>query len=421
MPKKTKRTKQKKNTSSNFDFINRQLSYARYLLEREEYEEMISICEPLRNRIAKHSPSYSQLLLLLGLAHLMLEHFQESYDIFTEGIELDPTKTEFWFNRGESAYHMKRIGRAVRDFDRMIELMGTHKLSGEMAQDIREIREEFQLLLQEIALTPEQYFEWEDNFLAGVRAMKQSKWHEAEQLFKQIATIDPNIPSYWTNLGTALVMQNKYDEAEEAFQRALQLDPGYVLARRNLENLPALQGGEKKPDIKTVGEAELQEMQHPTSSNDKNSVDQSSASQTTFKNASGAAMNTRTRLGKLEPRYMFFLNPYLDARFTVCPLCGEKMKLRKFTLLVHVDPAYAYVTTMQCRYCPINDLFIVHKNLLEERMAAYYSKFYPDAVGNDYLVLGTLKWSEWEQKDDTFSLEEVIEHLHDFKEVVIFK
>ena len=421
MPKKTKRTKQKTNTSNSSDFINRQLRYARYLLEQEQYEEVVFICEPLRNRIAKHSSSYSQLLLLLGLAHLMLEHFHESYDIFNEGIELEPTKTEFWFNRGEAAYHMTRIGRAVRDFERMIELMGTHKLSGEMAQEIEGIREEFQHLLQDISLTPAQYFEQEDTFTAGVSAVKQSKWHESEQLFRRVTEINPNMPPQWGNLGMALVMQNKYDEAEEAFQRALKLDPEYVLARRNLENLPALRRGDKKPDLKMVRDAELQEMSHPVSVDDKDHVDLPSTSQITTPQAHGTAVKTRTSLGKQEPRYMFFLNPYVDARFTTCPLCGEKTKLRKFTLLTHVNPAYTYITTMPCRYCPINDLLIVHQNLLEERMAAYYSRFHPDAVGNDYLVLGTLKWKEWEQKNGAISLDELIEHLHDFKEVVKFE
>lgn len=40
----------------------------------------------------------------------------------------------------------------------------------------------------------------------------------------------------------------------------------------------------------------------------------------------------KARLGKQEPRYTFFLNPYEDVRFTSCPQCGRKMRQRKLPL-----------------------------------------------------------------------------------------
>jgi hypothetical protein len=36
------------------------------------------------------------------------------------------------------------------------------------------------------------------------------------------------------------------------------------------------------------------------------------------------------QFGKQSPRHKFFLNPYKDARFTSCPKCTAKTKLRKF-------------------------------------------------------------------------------------------
>ena len=49
------------------------------------------------------------------------------------------------------------------------------------------------------------------------------------------------------------------------------------------------------------------------------------------------------RLGKLPPRYYFFLNPYSDARFTSCPKCGNKTRVRKVPLVVHIDPGQIMV------------------------------------------------------------------------------
>ena len=45
------------------------------------------------------------------------------------------------------------------------------------------------------------------------------------------------------------------------------------------------------------------------------------------------------RLGKQPPRHRFFLNPYTDVRFTTCPQCGGKTRVRKLPLVIHIDPA----------------------------------------------------------------------------------
>jgi len=44
------------------------------------------------------------------------------------------------------------------------------------------------------------------------------------------------------------------------------------------------------------------------------------------------------RLGKLPPRFKFFLNPYTDVRFTTCPNCEGRTRQRKLPLVIHVDP-----------------------------------------------------------------------------------
>jgi len=44
------------------------------------------------------------------------------------------------------------------------------------------------------------------------------------------------------------------------------------------------------------------------------------------------------QFGKLPPQHRFFLNPYRDMRFTSCPKCNGKTKLRKLPLAIHVNP-----------------------------------------------------------------------------------
>jgi hypothetical protein len=48
--------------------------------------------------------------------------------------------------------------------------------------------------------------------------------------------------------------------------------------------------------------------------------------------------------------------------------------------------------------------------------------FIPEIVGNDYLVVGTLEKIVWKRgTQQPLTLQETLEALHDFKEVVTFK
>jgi len=47
---------------------------------------------------------------------------------------------------------------------------------------------------------------------------------------------------------------------------------------------------------------------------------------------------------------------------------------------------------------------------------------HPEITGNDYHVIGTLDRPEWRKGiQDPLSMQEMVEHLHDFKEVVTFQ
>jgi len=124
------------------------------------------------------------------------------------------------------------------------------------------------------------------------------------------------------------------------------------------------------------------------------------------------------RLGKLPPMYNFVLNPYADARFTRCPGCEQKMRQHKVPLFIHVHPLNPVVLGYTCRYCPDCDLLIAHQDEIEGLLANLFAELDPSVAGNDYLVLGTVERKPWrESLKQPKGIEEMLEHLHDFKEV----
>jgi hypothetical protein len=127
------------------------------------------------------------------------------------------------------------------------------------------------------------------------------------------------------------------------------------------------------------------------------------------------------RLGKQPPRYRFFLNPYRDARFTSCPQCGGKTRVRKLPFAIHVDRAATIFLNKTCKLCLHCDLLIAHQDEIEAHLAAYFGQHAPDAVGNKYLVIGTEDRETWRRGMRTpLSPEEALEHLHDFRDYVTF-
>jgi hypothetical protein len=138
-----------------------------------------------------------------------------------------------------------------------------------------------------------------------------------------------------------------------------------------------------------------------------------------------SSMNRRqgaTRIGQQAPRYRFFLNPYQDVRFTRCPICQRPTRQRKLPLVIHVDPMNPLALNKTCRYCPHCDLLIAHQDELEAQLVEFFARQKPEAIGNDYLVLGTMDRATWQRgRKEVMTVQGMVQALHDFKEVLRFE
>jgi hypothetical protein len=105
----------------------------------------------------------------------------------------------------------------------------------------------------------------------------------------------------------------------------------------------------------------------------------------------------RSQLGGLPPRYGFMLNPYPEERVSRCPVCEQKSRQRKIPLLIHIEPKHLIALNYTCRYCPTCDLLIAHKHEIEHYLTVLFSRQAPDAIGNNYLAIGTVEKSVWRE------------------------
>ncbi len=363
---------------------------------------------------------------MLGLAHGMLQHFEESYALFTEAVSLDPTNAELWYNHGLACEFTTRFAQATHSYERAIKFLGS--ASGELSQKLARALEmsrkqvEEAVKLYEGRITPAQYFELEKHFMYGMSMMRQEKWKEAEQSFRQLIALGGYLPQYWGNLGVSLVMQLRYDEAEVALKRALEIDPSYAMALDNLTKLPEIKraGGPLGMDVKDVSHEEhvTQSITFYKPSDDNESF----TPHTTIEKSENKIRGTKTQIGRQQPSHRFFLNPHKDTRFMTCPRCDNKTRPRKFCLVIHITPSYPMLLDKISRYCYHCDLIIVHQDQLEERLTAFFKDFKPEVIGNDYIVMGTLNRGELKHETQNgLPTQAMFDHLHNFEEVLSFE
>lgn len=132
-------------------------------------------------------------------------------------------------------------------------------------------------------------------------------------------------------------------------------------------------------------------------------------------------MANKRKSSKAKPkkRHKFFLNPYSDCGFTKCPKCDSKTKIRKYPLVIHVEPKQLLLLNKKCKYCPYCDLIIAKQQEIESFLALALS---PQLSKNDYLVIGTVDRKDWVQGNKGSLLPpEIIERMYVFKDVWDFE
>jgi hypothetical protein len=119
-------------------------------------------------------------------------------------------------------------------------------------------------------------------------------------------------------------------------------------------------------------------------------------------------------MGALRPRYAFVLNPHADTRFTRCPKCEAKTRVRKLPLVVHVEDAGMIILGKTCRLCVACEVLIAHQSDVDQLIRA--SAGGGGVIIPKYLVLGTVDTRVWRRGlVGGVSADDVIGHMSDFK------
>lgn len=124
------------------------------------------------------------------------------------------------------------------------------------------------------------------------------------------------------------------------------------------------------------------------------------------------------RLGALPARYSFVFNPYRGERFTKCPSCDARTRVRKLPLVVHVDHLDGprlILLNKTCRLCLLCETLVVDRVELERVIIA--AGISDAGKAPVFVVLGTIDRRTWRRGlAGDAQLADVREHMADFKQ-----
>lgn len=133
-------------------------------------------------------------------------------------------------------------------------------------------------------------------------------------------------------------------------------------------------------------------------------------------------MAKKSNKRRTKTRYYFFLNPYKDCAFTKCPKCDSKTRIRKFPLVIHIDPHQIILLNKKCRYCVKCDLIIAKQSEVESLMIVCLEEINPEVIGNNYITMGVVDRRDWKDGNKgKLDSAETLDRMYFFKDMLKFE
>ncbi|MCH2046404.1 MAG: hypothetical protein MK212_19980 [Saprospiraceae bacterium] len=126
-------------------------------------------------------------------------------------------------------------------------------------------------------------------------------------------------------------------------------------------------------------------------------------------------------------KYNFYLNPHEMYKWTKCPKCDAKTKLRKFCLLINygglkLKNSQLFILNKSCKYCPSCDLIIAHQCEIESNMQEMVNRLGRTYSPNNCDVLGTIDRAVWRKgKKGKMSPKDALAQASLFKDIWDFE
>lgn len=162
---------------------------------------------PLLRATLEQYPDSDRLLLLLGLAHNMDEHWSEGEKVLREALSVAPNAPRIHYNLGLSLAAQKRYAEAASCFEKASGLMPTDAMA---------------------------------SFHLGRCRMQLGDIAAAERAWRAALDARPAFPDAHRQLGELLEKSGRHDEARKHLQEAVALNPRDAASAQLLKDIDAV-------------------------------------------------------------------------------------------------------------------------------------------------------------------------------------
>lgn len=195
------------------------------------FKEAESLCR----QILKGEPNNVDALHLLGVLMYRQEKLQESAELISKAVEIDPEYAEGHYNLANVLDELGKPDQAIASFQRAIKLnpdyAKAHYNLGIIFKEQNKLDDATESFQRAIACDPN-YAKAHNNL--GMVFKEQGKLDEALASFQKAIACDPRCAPVYNNMGIVLKNLKKLKEAVSAYAKAIDLDPNYADAYANL-------------------------------------------------------------------------------------------------------------------------------------------------------------------------------------------
>ena len=211
---------------------------------------IISLAVSLYAKDAKVTPQeLREEYIRKGLSYDDAQQYKQAISVYTKAIGLAPkdsVSAEAYFNRGCSYVYLGKQTQAIADYTKAIKLTSTpnagyHFCRGALYYDKRNYLQAVKDFDRVIELVPESEAS-DAYYYRGSIFHKQNNYYEAIDNFDKAIEIDPNNADAFNDRGTVYYDVGNFDSARSDWEKALELDPQGEAAKVASKNLRLLSG-----------------------------------------------------------------------------------------------------------------------------------------------------------------------------------
>jgi tetratricopeptide (TPR) repeat protein len=186
-------------------------------------------------QVLKIQPRHFDALQLLGTIAGQMKDYQQSLELLTKALTINPSHPITHYNRGQALQELNRFEDALVSYDRAIALKPDYAEAysnrGSILHELKQFKEALVSLQQAITINPR--LSALTYYNLGLTLQELKHFEDAIANYQQAIVIKPDYAQAYSNYGIALHQLGRFEEGIDSYNKAIFLKDDYEDAYYN--------------------------------------------------------------------------------------------------------------------------------------------------------------------------------------------